>query len=86
MVNKSRLLSALDAYKGRDFKVEKHKALQKNAKKWKLAKATESHSVVEADFVLTDNVSQLNGNGDVEEGLATNSSAAVKVCICCMLF
>jgi rRNA-processing protein EBP2 len=35
MVKRSKLLAALDAHKGRDYKSEKHKALQKQANKRK---------------------------------------------------
>lgn len=41
MAKKSKLLSALDAHKGRDFEKERQKKLQKAAEKRKRSKAAE---------------------------------------------
>lgn len=41
MVKKSKLLAALDAYKGKDYKLEKQKILQKKAEKRKNEKQRE---------------------------------------------
>ena len=41
MVKKSKLLAALDAHKGRDYKLEKQKRLQKQARKRKRSRIAE---------------------------------------------
>ena len=47
MVKKSKLLAALDAHKGRDYKLEKQKELQKRAEKRKKSKETVQSSNAE---------------------------------------
>ena len=66
MVKKSKLLAALDAHKGRNYELERQKALQKKAEKRKKAKvAAQSLD----DEELDDGDAQGNGSGPrVEEG------------------
>lgn len=44
MAKKSKLLAALDAHKGRDYKLEKQKKLQKQAEKGKMSKVSKDTS------------------------------------------
>ena len=50
---KSKLLSALDAHRGRNYKVEKQKKLQKQAAKKKKSKAPVSNNLEQEEDVET---------------------------------
>lgn len=49
MVKKSKLLAALDAHKGKDYKLEKQKILQKKAEKRKKTKQPEQSEDTEEE-------------------------------------
>ena len=63
MAKKSKLLSALDAHKGRDFKAEHQTKLRKAADKKKRAKAAEAGVVEEGD---KDEVEEQNVGDSIE--------------------
>lgn len=62
MAKKSKLLAALDAHKGRDYKLEKQKKQQKQAAKKKRTKAARSISEEKENFEA-----QANGTASMPE-------------------
>lgn len=62
MVKRSKLLAALDAHKGKDYKLEKQKKLQKLAIKGKQSKSRLKDA--EADDEETRSTSQLKAGSD----------------------
>ncbi|PGH02280.1 rRNA-processing protein EBP2 [Blastomyces parvus] len=81
MVKKSKLLSALDAHKGRNYELERQKKLQKAAEKRKRAAGGASKDAVndneEQEIKQTDSTSlKQNGTGDKEDEKPTPISQA----------
>lgn len=66
MAKKGKLLSALDAHKGRDFKLEHQKKLQKNAEKRKRSKLDESGAEEEDNSGSEEEAVQKDTNGGVK--------------------
>lgn len=67
MAKKSKLLAALDAHKGRDFKLEKQKKLQKQADKRKKSKSQPQQLDTGAEQDDTVVKSTLNGISQASE-------------------
>ncbi|EEQ90049.2 rRNA processing protein [Blastomyces dermatitidis ER-3] len=81
MVKKSKLLSALDAHKGRNYELERQKKLQKAAERRKRAPAGDSKDTLndneEQETKQTDPTSlKQNGTGDREDEKPTPTSQA----------
>ncbi|KLJ09534.1 hypothetical protein EMPG_15060 [Blastomyces silverae] len=81
MVKKSKLLSALDAHKGRDYELERQKKLQKAAERRKRAAAGDSKDTLndneEQEIKQTDPTSlKQNGTGDKEDEKPTPAGQA----------
>ena len=70
MAKKSKLLSALDAHKGRSFKLEKQKKLQRAAEKRKHLKTVEQEE------------DESTAESDAEAGQSETGGAALQVRIC----
>lgn len=66
MPKSSKLLTALDRYKGKDYKLQKQKKLQKDAEKKKRAKVSET-SAKEEGQELESKEGGIGINGDFEE-------------------
>ncbi|OJD27382.1 hypothetical protein ACJ73_01227 [Blastomyces percursus] len=83
MVKKSKLLSALDAHKGRNYELERQKKLQKAAERRKRAAAGDSKNTLNNDeekgIKKDDPTSpKQNGTGDKVDGKPTSTSQAVE--------
>ena len=78
MAKKSKLLAALDAHKGRDYKLEKQKKLQKQAERRKKTKTVEQ---VSGSDNADENVAKVIGNGprlkEESDGWESDESEAV---------
>lgn len=82
MAKKGKLLAALDAHKGRDYKLEKQKKQQKQAAKKKRTKAPKS-IVEEKEFVeaqANGTVSMREAEGDSWESDESETAEATAVC------
>lgn len=77
MAKKSKLLAALDAHKGRDYKLEKQKKLQKQAERRKKAKTAEQ---VSSSDNAEENGAEVIGEGprleDESDGWESDESEA----------
>ncbi|OAL69052.1 rRNA processing protein [Trichophyton violaceum] len=80
MAKKSKLLSALDAHKGRNFELEHQKKLQKaaNKRKEKQLKKTEDEEEEKEDTEQLKDVTLLNGKEKPETKMGTKSQRDVK--------
>ena len=84
MAKKSKLLAALDAYKGRDYKLEKQKQLQKQAERRKKSKvskdASESENTGEDGARLNGKKPRLDEESDGWESDESEEAAPIEVC------
>lgn len=83
MVKKSKLLAALDAHKGKDYKLEKQKILQKKAEKRKKTKQREQSEDTEEGERKTEakkSIVEPDGSEDWESDEGENAApTAVRV-------
>ena len=84
MAKKSKLLAALDAHKGRDYKLEKQKKLQKQAERRKTSKvskdASDGESIGEDGAQLDGKKSRLEEESDGWESDESEEAAPIEVC------
>lgn len=79
---KSKLVAALDAHRGRDYKLEKQKKLQKQAAKRKKSKAPESNSEGKENVKADTNgsLSMLEAESDDRESAESKAAESTAVC------
>lgn len=77
MAKKSKLLAALDAHQGRDFKQEHQKKMQKQAERRKKSKPEDDLSESESEAAVGTKVHNISAQTDAEsEGWETDESEA----------
>lgn len=84
MAKKSKLLAALDAHKGRDYKLEKQKKLQKQAEKrnkLRVAEASEAEDAEEGGSKLNGDGPRLEDESDGWESDESEAAAPLAVCL-----
>ena len=79
---KSKLIAALDAHRGRDYKLEKQKKLQKQAAKRKKSKAPQSNSEEKENVKADTNGSLAMSEAESDGWESDESSTAEPTAVC----
>ena len=79
---KSKLVAALDAHRGRDYRLEKQKKLQKQAAKRKKSKAPESNSEGKENIKADTNGSLSMPEAESDGRESAESKAAESTAVC----